>query len=136
MKLLLDTHVLIWLGEDDPTIGAAARRRIAEAADADGILVSPVSVFEVGRLAQTGRIALSLPVNAWLALVCGQGQIEEAPVTMAIAEDAALLPGDAHGDPIDRMLIATARCTGSRLATRDRRILSYADGGHVHVLAV
>jgi PIN domain nuclease of toxin-antitoxin system len=48
--------------------------------------------------------------------------------------DSARLPGDLHGDPADRMLVATARRVGATLVTRDGRILDYADGGHLSVL--
>lgn len=50
--------------------------------------------------------------------------------------ESALLPGAVHGDPADRLLIATARVGGHVLATRDEHIVSYAHSGFVRVLAL
>ncbi|HCV25099.1 MAG TPA: PIN domain nuclease, partial [Candidatus Latescibacteria bacterium] len=59
-----------------------------------------------------------------------------APLTPDIALASSRLPGEIHGDPADRMLIATARSLGATLVTRDRRILEYSQAGHVTTLAV
>jgi len=51
-----------------------------------------------------------------------------------IAAESTLLPGEPHGDPADRFLIAVARTKGLVLATRDKTIIEYGDAGHVRVL--
>lgn len=136
MRLLLDTHVLIWLAEGLDQLDAAARRAIDAACTTDGLCVSAISFWEVAMLAQRGRISLSSPVSLWRRTVLGQPGLIETPVTGDIGVEAATLPGGAHGDPADRLLIATARVLGLRLATHDRAILDYASAGHVRVLAV
>ena len=62
--------------------------------------------------------------------------IGEAPVTGAVGVESVLLPGEIHGDPADRMLVATARLNGWQLATRDRQILAYGEAGHVDAVRV
>jgi PIN domain nuclease of toxin-antitoxin system len=57
--------------------------------------------------------------------------IRPAPLTPDIAIDASQLPGEPHGDPADRMIVATARHLGASVVTRDSRILAYARRGHV-----
>ena len=47
---------------------------------------------------------------------------------------SSTLPGDLHGDPADRIIVATAREYGLRLVTRDRKVLGYAARGHVMAL--
>jgi PIN domain nuclease of toxin-antitoxin system len=61
--------------------------------------------------------------------------IRQATLTPAIAIDASYLPGELHGDPGDRLLIATARHLGMPIVTRDRRIIAYAEAGWVRVIA-
>jgi PIN domain nuclease of toxin-antitoxin system len=59
---------------------------------------------------------------------------ERLPLDAESAAESALLPGQAHADPADRFLIATARTKSLILATRDRTIIEYGNAGHVHVL--
>jgi len=63
-----------------------------------------------------------------------QAEIREAPSRSAIAIDASWLPGEMHGDPADRLIVATARHLGLPIVTRDRKILAYAQGGDVAVI--
>ena len=61
--------------------------------------------------------------------------IREAALTPEIAVDASYLPGDLHGDPADRLLVATARHLGIPLVTRDAKLIAYAERGFLRVLA-
>ena len=58
------------------------------------------------------------------------------PLTPSICVRSSRLPGDFHGDPADRLIVATARELGAVLLTRDELILQYAALGHLKVLAV
>jgi PIN domain nuclease of toxin-antitoxin system len=61
--------------------------------------------------------------------------LQLAPLTPSIAILSTRLPGNFHGDPADRFLVATARIDGARLITKDRRILEYGREKHVSVLS-
>jgi PIN domain nuclease of toxin-antitoxin system len=136
--LLLDTHVAIWLVEgqlDDKAVGA-----IIHAGLADGVFVSPVSAWEVGLLSQPragrpGLIFLPDP-QAWFATLMGKAIIKPAPLTAAAAIASSMLPAPLHGDPADRLLIATARELSIPLMTRDSRILTYGAAGHVQTFPI
>ncbi len=65
----------------------------------------------------------------------GMPGMEEATITSAIAIDASYLPGDFHSDPMDRLIVATARHLGIPIVTGDRKILAYAEIGHVRAIA-
>lgn len=136
MKLLLDTHVLIWLVEGSAEISGASRKRLDSAATGDGLAVSAISFWETAMLGARGRISLSIPLAEWRRRVLAAPGLVEAAVTGDIGIDAVQLPGALHGDPADRLLVATARAHGWCLATRDRRLLNYAADGHVHAIAV
>ncbi len=136
--VLLDTCAAIWLANGD-VLPAPVLAAIMAAALSAGAFVSPVSAWEVGMLSKPrgSRAALQfLPdPKTWFArLMAGPG-IHEATLTPAIAVDASYLPGNLHGDPADRLLVATARHLGVPLVTRDSKLIAYAGQGFVRVLA-
>jgi len=135
--LLLDTHVWVWLIEGVPgRLSASDIEMVERAGENAGILVSAISVWELGVLEAKGRVALSTGIHAWVERAMGAPGVKLAGLTPAIALDASRLPGNPHGDAADRILIATARRYRARLATRDRAILTYARTGAVEVQPV
>ncbi len=136
--LLLDTHVWIWLALGVPGKFSAT---VQEAIDAAGrerrLCVSIMSVWEVALLNAKGRLHLPIPVPKWVDLALTLPRAKLLPMSQpAMAIDACTLPGEFHADPADRILVATARAENATLATRDEKILAYAQAGHVRVLAV
>ena len=131
--LLLDTHAILWLDNGDP-LSAAAHEAIRRAAPAGGVLVSPVSAWEFGLLVGKGRIALDLEPIAWFQRFLRVAGIRLTPLTVEVAAGCCVLPEPFHGDPADRMLVATARACDVPLVTRDRRILDYATSGAISAI--
>lgn len=70
----------------------------------------------------------------WFDRLLSMSFVRLAPCTPAMLVAATRLPGDLHGDPADRLLIATAREMKCPLATRDTRIKIYAEAGHLQVI--
>lgn len=105
MRILLDTHALLWWVADSGRLSAPARRWVAD--EANDILVSAASAWEVttkhrvGKLPEADAVALDVA-----AVIAGQG-FQELAITVEDAERAGRLPGP-HRDPFDRMLIAQA----------------------------
>jgi len=137
-RLLLDTHVWLWLA-----LGTArkfappALRILEESARSAGLLVSIVSVWEVALLAARGRVVLPLPVTDWVRLALLRPEIRLVGLSApGVAIDSVTLPGEPHAGPADRLLIATARNRRATLVTRDEKLLAYGRAGHVRVLAV
>jgi PIN domain nuclease of toxin-antitoxin system len=133
--ILLDTCAVIWLANGD-RLRRQAADAVVMAGLSGGILVSPVSAWEVGLLARphgSHRTPVQfLPdPKAWFAKVMAGPGIRPAPFTPDIAIDASHLPGDVHGDPADRIIVATARQLSIPVVTRDARILAYARQGHI-----
>ena len=121
--ILLDTHALVWLRLGDPRLGPQACRAIDQAWQDDDLAVSAMSYWEAAMLAARGRMALPVDAEAWRRENLEQGVVE-IPVDGAIAARAGLLPR-LHGDPADRIIIATA-LEGHRLVTGDRRLLDWS----------
>ncbi len=135
--VLLDTCAVIWLANGDP-LPVEAMGAIMLAAMSAHVFVSPISAWEVGMLSNPrgARPALRfLPdPKTWFAKVMAGPAIREAALTPGIAVDASHLPGNLHGDPADRLLIATARHLGIPIVTRDAKIVAYAGQGHVQAV--
>ncbi|WP_299911677.1 type II toxin-antitoxin system VapC family toxin [uncultured Paracoccus sp.] len=117
MRLLLDTHILLWAMLDDPRLTRAARRAIAEA---EAVLVSAASVWEVAIKSGLGK--LDVPADLFdRALAAGARPL---PISWAHARAVQDLPPH-HADPFDRLLIAQARCEGLVLVSADAKFRTY-----------
>jgi PIN domain nuclease of toxin-antitoxin system len=124
--LLLDTHLLIWTLEGDRRLGRRTRALLARAEARDAIRVSPVSLFEVMALHTVGRIRLTRTPEEWIEEAFGDGRLRIAELTRAMAIAAGAIPRVALEDPMDRLLVATARGLDATFLTSDHRILKYA----------
>jgi PIN domain nuclease of toxin-antitoxin system len=124
VKLLLDTHALLWWLDDDDRLDRSAVEAIAEA---EFVAVSAASAWEIaikqaiGKLSGPDDLAGELETNGFTELT----------VTVAHALAAGALPPH-HSDPFDRMLVAQSRLEGLTLVTRDERL---ADYGIAHLRA-
>lgn len=132
--IVVDTHVLVWAVEGDRRIGERALSLINRERAQDGVSVSPMTIWEASMLVDKDRLALSRPVAGWFDLVLDSPGLRLAQISPAMAVDAGSLPGGIHGDPADRMIIATARALGCPVLTADRKILAYAKAGHLHAI--
>ena len=119
--IVLDTHAWLWWVSDPDRLGRAARKQL-EASDRIG--VASVSCFEVAAAAAKGRISLDRGALDWLHQAIALPRLELLPLTPAIAVKATEL-GKFHGDPADRLIVATALLESAPLVTKDRRIRKY-----------
>jgi PIN domain nuclease of toxin-antitoxin system len=132
--ILLDTHALIWWADGDhQRLSAAAREAIDQEIDSvrlpdgtSGLLVSAISCWEVAMLVKRGRLALSLDVERWLALLAAHPAVRLVALDHAVAVAATRLPEPFHADPADRFLVAQARALAIPLVSADSKIRSYA----------
>jgi PIN domain nuclease of toxin-antitoxin system len=116
VRLLLDTHVLIWWDE-----GSGANARAMEAIrGAEQVYVSAASGWEIAIKASLGRVTTRRRV----AEVVVESGFEELPVRLAHAQGVQDLPWH-HRDPFDRLLIAQALAERLTLVTRDRIFSRY-----------
>jgi PIN domain nuclease of toxin-antitoxin system len=123
VRLLLDTHVWVWTQEAPERLGPRAKRLVLGAEHENG--VSPISTLEIARLVAAGEIQLSMALSEWIS----RSMVDLAAHTVGVSHDVAMeayaLSGTFHRDPVDRVLVATARQEGLTLVTADDRILAY-----------
>jgi PIN domain nuclease of toxin-antitoxin system len=121
--LLLDSHVLVWLAADHPRLGARAGRAIDRALAADGVAVSSFSYWEIETLLLRKRIRgiSSTDELREQAVALGLAEIEiDGSIAIAAARLRAF-----HGDPADRIIVATAQLNESTLVTADEALLDW-----------
>ena len=119
--ILLDTHVVIWLGQDYEHISSRARATIQDARKKErGLAVSCITLLEIARLAARGRIGLAPDAETVLREI--EDRFIVLPITRNIALQAFELPGEYPSDPVDRVLGATALVENVPLVTADRQI--------------
>jgi len=117
MKLLLDTHVVLWWLDDPNQIGESAREAIA---DADRVLVSAAVAWEIAIKRALGKLAAPHNLEAALA----SAGFEQLPISVSHALAVGSLP-PFHRDPFDRLLIAQANFEGCELVTHDDSLAKY-----------
>lgn len=126
MRLLLDTHVLLWWLNDSGRLSAGQREALGRAGEKSPLLVSDISLWEVAMLHNLDRIRLDIPLREWLSKAVAPPRVRTQGISPAIATEVAALPDSFHRDPADRIIVATARVLGATLLTQDRRIVDAA----------
>jgi PIN domain nuclease of toxin-antitoxin system len=133
--LLLDTNAAIWIMRNEPLARAAQDAMHAAFNSSTDVWVSPITAWEVGQLVSRNRLNLSATPRGWFERLLAIPGMRLADLSPDILIGASFLPGTPPRDPMDRILIATARELAATLVTRDRAILAYGEQGNVSVLA-
>jgi PIN domain nuclease of toxin-antitoxin system len=122
LKLLLDTHVVLWAAADSDRLSAAARGAIESGTNE--ALVSSVVAWEVAIEQSLGKLELAAPAEAWLPEVLRRTGFEPVIVDIGAALRVRALPWH-HRDPFDRLLVAQALEGSYTVVTHDDVFESY-----------
>jgi PIN domain nuclease of toxin-antitoxin system len=117
--IILDTHAWLWWANESPKLSTKANE-IIQAADLIGI--PAICCWEIAMLATKSRIELSMDILDWIDLALKRPKIQLLPLTPTIAVKSPQLPGDFHGDPADRLIVATSLIHQSPLVSKDQKI--------------
>jgi PIN domain nuclease of toxin-antitoxin system len=125
VKLLLDTHIVLWVLTGD---GRLSTRAIDMITESDDVFVSAVSIWEIAIKYGLNRAGPNrMPYFAVAAIErCQASGFEFLTITPRHAAAVGLLP-DLHGDPFDRVLIAQALTEPQILLTHDQAVAAYSD---------
>jgi len=124
--ILLDTHIWIWWMNDEPRL-TPRHRDLITANGPTGLGVSVMSCWELSQLVNRGRLSLAIPPLQWIEDALTHPHVVLLELTPRIAVEANQLPTWEHRDPVDRILVGTARVLGCPILTVDQRILDYPD---------
>jgi PIN domain nuclease of toxin-antitoxin system len=123
VTLLLDTHVWLLAVEAPEKLGRRTQALLLTAGN--DRLVNAISALEIARLCLDDRVILSVSPQRWIEDSARDLHLQQVDVDFTIALEAYSLPDPFHRDPVDRILVATARTYQATLLTADARILGY-----------
>ena len=107
------------------------QEQLIVASETEGIGISAISLWEIAKLVEVGRLELPCSLTEWFEQALSYPGILILELSPEIAIESTRLPGDFHRDPADQIIVATARKHNCQLITSDRKILNYG-----HVIAV
>ncbi len=116
MRLLLDTHTLIWAVDDPSKHGHAAASILED--PKNELLLSAGTIWEISIKVGIGKLSLSLTLRQWLEQAMSEMGLVVLPITVAYSDVQSRLPAH-HGDPFDRLLVAQAQVDGVPLISSD-----------------
>ena len=122
MSVLLDTHVWVWWLTGESGLSARERNALDREAAAGQLRVSAISLWEAQMLHAKGRLELPLSFSTWLQRAADPQMITTLPLDLDVVLALDRLPARFHGDPADRLIVATARARDLPLATYDTAI--------------
>lgn len=125
MRLLLDTHIYLWVVDDNSKLSAIARALIR---DSDEVFISSAVIWEAAIKTRIGKLAADIPRLVSAIIESG---FQELPIRASHAAAVTHLP-DFHRDPFDRILIAQSLCEHLSLITADKTLAAYSS--HVTIV--
>ena len=121
-RLLLDTHVFLWLVGDDPRLSMTARRSLV-ASDSE-LFLSTASAWEIAIKTGLGRLTFNRDLESFMADHLTANRITPLPISLEHAIYVGCLP-DHHRDPFDRLLVAQCVLEGMAVVSGDRMMAKY-----------
>jgi len=119
--IILDTHAWIWWTTDSSNLSENASKAIK---NASRIGIPAICCWEIAMLAAKKRIGLSMDVQVWIDLALQKNKVQVIPLSPEIAVLSSRLPGEFHGDPADRLIVATSLALKAPLVSKDCKISS------------
>ncbi len=117
--MVLDTHAWVWWCANRSKFHA---RTLLALDNEEELFVSAISAWEVCMLVAKGRLTFTRAPRSAIRALTSAPRIRMVPVSDAIAVEAGLLGDKLHGDPADRLVVATALDLRAKLVTKDRKI--------------
>ena len=123
--IVLDTHIWIWWVHGSDRLSQTQLEVIE--ANEDGVIgVSAISLWEIAKLVENGRLELPVSLEKWFSQALNYPGVQIIELTPEIATESTRLPGEFHRDPADQIIVATARVMKCKLVTSDEKILNYS----------
>ena len=132
--LLLDTNVVVWLTLEQEKLPSHIKQKIDLELQNGTVMISSITLWEIAMLAEKKRINIFEPLASFLQSIAEIKGLTVLEISPMIAAESVRLPDNFHGDPSDRIIVASALCNGGTLLTKDRKILDWAQMGHIKAL--
>lgn len=122
MRLILDTHTLIWSVDDPSKVSSAAMAAMTDPTSER--FISAATIWELAIKVGQGKLTLSLPYREWIERAIDDLDLAILPITVEYGERQAQLP-DHHRDPFDRLIVAQALVDRFRVVSIDAQLDAY-----------
>lgn len=122
--ILIDTHIWFWLLLENGPISKSVRSHFKQLSIDRKLCLSAISIWEASYLMRKGRIKVSMPFDHWIRSATSSDVVKVLPVSTEVIIEEHLLPESMHGDPADRIIVATALAFNCELATVDKNLRS------------
>jgi PIN domain nuclease of toxin-antitoxin system len=106
--IVLDTHIWVWWVHGNERL-TSSQLAVIQDNESDVIGISAISLWEIAKLVENGRLELPISVEKWFAQALSYPGVQVIELTPAIAAESTCLPGEFHRDPADQIIVATAR---------------------------
>jgi len=123
--IVLDTHIWVWWVHGDSQL-PEAHAKLIEDNEAGEIGISTISLWEVAKLVELGRLILPVAIEVWFREALAYPGVTLLNLTPDVVIESTQLPDQFHRDPADQIIVATARVFESDLLTMDKRVREYS----------
>lgn len=130
-SIVMDTHILLWSLLAPEKLNDDIKQSIIAAQENDELYISSISLWEIAMLKSKRRVNIYEPTKDFLCSIADIPSLSIQDISPEIAAESVQLIDDFHGDPADRIIVATSKCLGATLITRDSKILDWAKLGHI-----
>lgn len=122
MKVLLDTHIWLWWLLGSERLEHLEHRSLDRLAASSTCAIAAMSLWEAQMLHAKGRLSLDRPFQTWLRQAVAPGVVQVLPIDVEVVIALDQIPEAFHGDPADRLIVATGLAHGLHLSTHDKAI--------------
>lgn len=122
MRVVADSHAIVWYLQGSPRLSERAAALLSDAEASEGIVVSVATLVDLWYVTQTTQGVSVGDLARMRSALVSSPKVDLRPIDVAVVDAATSIPRDALGDPWDRFILATARALGLTLVTLDRRI--------------
>lgn len=133
-RILVDTHIWLWHLNGDTSLSSKVKKIIDTCASENELYLSAISVWEIAMLVKKNKISLNTSCQAWIDKSLSLPGISLIPLSPEIAIESCELSGNFHGDPADRIIVASAKIENLSLISRDKKIASYCHKHDIHII--
>ena len=132
--VILDTHIFIWLLNGDKKLPQPIIDHCTKVSRSNFLLISAISIWEIAMLERRGRIDFFQPITQWVERALSLPYIRIVELQPQISIESCNLPDNFHGDPADRIIVATSRILDIPLITMDNQILKYSKNSNLKII--
>jgi PIN domain nuclease of toxin-antitoxin system len=122
VRVLADSHAIIWQSQHSPALSEDAANALLEAEETEGVVVSVASLIDLWYVTQTTKGLSDADLTHLREQITSSPELSLHPIDEEVVDATTSIPRDVLGDPWDRFIVGTARALSVPLVTKDQKI--------------